>query len=202
MTEIGSNTQVDDDQSTMDLLVRVREGDDGAAEALLQRCLPPLKRWAHGRLPVQARRSLDTDDIVQAAVFQLLKRIDQFEPRHVGAMQAYLRQSVVNRIRDEVRRLMRRPALTELPEELSAETISPLEQAIRNQEYAHYKMALGRLRPRDRAIVVGRIELQWTLDEIVERFGYHSPAAARMAVTRAVRRLVKAAAEPDQARGQ
>lgn len=201
MTEIGSNTQVDDDQSTMDLLVRVREGDDGAAEALLQRCLPPLKRWAHGRLPMQARRSLDTDDIVQAAVFQLLKRIDQFEPRHVGAMQAYLRQSVVNRIRDEVRRLMRRPALTELPEELSAETISPLEQAIRNQEYAQYKVALGRLRPRDRAIVVGRIELQWTLDEIVERFGYHSQAAARMAVTRAVRRLVKAAAEPDLARG-
>ena len=74
-----------------------------ALEALLERCLPPLKRWAHGRLPARARGGLDTGDLVQEAAMHVLARLDKFEPRHVGAMQAYLRMSVINRIRDEIR---------------------------------------------------------------------------------------------------
>src|SRR5262245_20981422 len=101
----NESQMIGSDESTIELLIRVREGDFHAADTLLARCLPPLKRWAHGRLPAQARGFLDTDDVVQAAVLQMLKRIDQFEPHHVGAMQAYLRQSVINRIRDEVRRI-------------------------------------------------------------------------------------------------
>ena len=38
------------DEPTMELVIRAREGDRMAVEALLQRCLPSLKRWAH-RLP-------------------------------------------------------------------------------------------------------------------------------------------------------
>jgi RNA polymerase sigma factor (sigma-70 family) len=188
----NSPAQAINEQSTMELLIRVRHGDDEAAEALLARCLPPLKRWAHGRLPVGARGTLDTDDLVQSAVLQLLKRIDRFEPHHVGAMQAYLRQSVINRIRDEVRRVARQPTLAALPEDVPSHAMSPLERAIQNEAYFHYREALDRLRSRDRALVVGRIELQWSLDEIVERFGFRSAAAARVAVARAVRRLALA----------
>lgn len=183
------------EQSTMELLIRIREGDTRAADVLLERCLPPLKRWAHGRLPMQARPALDTDDVVQSALLQLLKRIDRFEPHHVGAMQAYLRQSVINRIRDEVRRLARQPAPSALSDDVSGNTISPLELAIRNEAYVHYREALERLRPRDRKLIVGRVELQWTLEEIVERFGYRTHGAARVAVTRAVARLSAALKE-------
>ena len=87
------------DEPTIELVLQARSGDRNALEALLERCLPPLKRWAHGRLPAHARGSLDTGDLVQEAALHVLARLDKFEPRHVGAMQAYLRMSVINRIR-------------------------------------------------------------------------------------------------------
>src|SRR2546425_13276549 len=105
------------DEPTMELVVKARLGDRGAVEALLQRCLPPLKRWAHGRLPAIARGYCDTNDLVQEAALHLVKRLDVFEPQHVGALQAYLRQSVINRIRDDIRRVTRQPPPVELPDD-------------------------------------------------------------------------------------
>jgi RNA polymerase sigma-70 factor (ECF subfamily) len=183
------------DEPTIELIARARTGDAVAAEALLQRCLPPLKRWAHGRLPSAARGSLDTDDIVQSAALHLLKRLDRFEPQHVGAMQAYLRQSVINRIRDEVRRIGRQPPPIELPDELPSDKSSPLENAIQTEAYERYLTALGKLRPRDRELIVGRIEMQWTFPEIHHRFEFSTIDAARVAVGRAVRRLTASLSE-------
>lgn len=177
------------DEPTLELVVRARGGDRAATEALLERCLPPLKRWAHGQLPPAARGYLDTGDLVQDAALHLLKRLEVFEPRHVGAVQAYLRQSVINRIRDEVRRIGRQPPPIELPEDSPSDRTSPLEMAMRAEEYEYYREALTSLSPKDRELIVGRIELQWNLAEIAHRFGLHTADAARMAVSRALRRL-------------
>ena len=87
-------------------------------------------------------------------------------------MQAYLRQSVINLIRDEVRRIGRHPAPVELPEELTSDATSPLEAAIQGESYDRYRAALARLKPRDREMVVARVEVQWGLSEIAQRFGY------------------------------
>jgi RNA polymerase sigma-70 factor (ECF subfamily) len=176
------------DEPTLELIVRSKTGDVDAANALLERCLPTLKRWAHGRLPSAARGALDTDDIVQNVAMRMMKRLDQFEPRHVGAMQGYLRRSVINRIRDEVRRVGRQPPPVELPEDQPSDRDSPLETAIQAEAYDRYRDALSRLRPKDRELVVARIELQWSIAEISHRFDF-STEAARMAVTRALRRL-------------
>jgi RNA polymerase sigma-70 factor (ECF subfamily) len=177
------------DETTMELVVRAQEGDRLAVEALLQRCLPSLKRWAHGRLPPAARGSLDTGDLVQEAAMHALRRLDAFEPRHVGAMQAYLRQSVINRIRDEVRRVTRHPAPVELPPDHAADATSPLEAAIAAESYERYRQALSAMNPRHRELVVARVELQWNLAEIAQRFGMRTADAARMAVSRALKRL-------------
>ena len=177
------------DEPTIELVIRAREGDRLAVEALLQRCLPQLKRWAHGRLPAAARGSLDTGDLVQEAALHAIQRLDVFEPRHVGAMQAYLRMSVINRIRDEVRRITRHPAAVELPEDHPGDATSPLESAIHAESYERYRAALDQLKPRDREMVVARVEVQWSLSEISQRFGMASVDAARMAVTRALKRL-------------
>ena len=67
------------DEPTIELLVKARGGNREAVEALLQRCLPQLKRWAHGRLPPAARGSLDTGDLVQETVLHVLRRLDTFE---------------------------------------------------------------------------------------------------------------------------
>jgi RNA polymerase sigma-70 factor (ECF subfamily) len=177
------------DEPTIELVVRARGGDRMAVEALLERCLPSLRRWAHGRLPPAARGSLDTGDLVQETVLHVLRRLDKFEPRHVGAMQAYLRMSVINRIRDEVRRISRHPAPVELAEEPPSEMPSPLEDAIQVEAYERYRDALATLSARDREVIVARVEAQWSVQEIAERFGMRTVDAARMAVTRALRRL-------------
>jgi len=177
------------DEPTIELVVRAREGDRLAVEALLQRCLPGLRRWAHGRLPAAARGSLDTSDLVQETVLHVLRRLDHFEPRHVGAMQAYLRQSVINRIRDEVRKVTRHPTPVELPMDLVSDHTSPLEIAVQSEAYQQYREALGGLGVRDRELVVARIEAQWSVAEIAKRFEMSTPDAARMAVGRAIKRL-------------
>jgi RNA polymerase sigma factor (sigma-70 family) len=119
----------------------------------------------------------------------VLARLDKFEPRHVGAMQAYLRMSVVNRIRDEIRRVGRRPEMVEMTTEPISDATSPIEAAIRVQAYERYRSALGQLRPRDREMVVGRVEMQWTAEQIAHRFRMPSVDAARVAVSRALKRL-------------
>lgn len=179
------------DEPTLELVVKARGGDREAVEALLQRCLPGLKRWAHGRIPPAARGSLDTGDLVQETVLHVLRRLDAFEPRHVGAMQAYLRQSVINRIRDEVRKIGRQPPPDELPEDMQSDVTSPLEHAVEAEAYERYRQALTELAPRDREMIVARIEAQWSFAEIAQRFGVRTPDAARMAISRALRRLTE-----------
>ena len=188
--QAGGDGTLLSDEPTIELVVRAREGDRMAVEALLQRSIPSLTRFAHGRLPAAARGSLDTSDLVQETVLHVLRRLDTFEPRHVGAMQAYLRQSVINRIRDEVRRIGRHPAPAELPEDLASDMPSPLEEAVRAEAYDRYRGVLVQLSPRDREMVVARIEAQWSLAEIAQRFKMRTVDGARMAVTRALRRLM------------
>jgi RNA polymerase sigma-70 factor, ECF subfamily len=177
------------DEPTIELVISARAGDRLALEALLERCLPPVKRWAHGRLPAYARGALDTGDLVQEAAIHVLARLDKFEPRHVGAMQAYLRMSVINRIRDEIRRVGRRPETLELTTEPTSDDTSPLEAAIRGQAYERYRCALTQLRPRDREMIVARVEAQWNVEQIAHRFSMASLDAARVAVSRALKRL-------------
>jgi RNA polymerase sigma factor (sigma-70 family) len=177
------------DEPTVELLNRARSGDASALDAILQRCLPPLTRWAHGRLPQAARGHLDTRDLVQDAVMNAIVRLDSFEPRHVGAMQAYLRQSVINRIRDEVRRFGRRGVPLELSDDLASHEPSPFELTLQNETYDRYRAAMVRLTPKERELVIGRIEAQWTWREIADHFGFKTVDGARMAVNRALQRL-------------
>ena len=66
---------------------------------------------------------------------------------------------------------------------------SPLEAAIREEAYDRYRIALEKLRPRDREMAVARIEAQWSIAEIAERFGMASFDAARVAMSRSLKRL-------------
>jgi RNA polymerase sigma-70 factor (ECF subfamily) len=177
------------DEPTIELVLKARGGDRAAVEALLQRCLPSLRRWTHGRLPPAARANLDTEDLVQETALHVIRRLDKFEPQHVGSMQAYLRQSVINRIRDEVRRIARHPAPVELLDDQVSDQTSPLEAVLKTEAYERYRHALNQLDSRDREIIVARIEVQWSLPEIARQFQTKTVDAARMRVTRALRRL-------------
>jgi RNA polymerase sigma-70 factor, ECF subfamily len=177
--------------STFDLVERAKTGDADALNRLFTRFLPPLRRWASGRLPRWTRDLMDTDDLVQETVLRSVKRIEAFESRHEGALQAYLRQAVVNRIRDEVRRTKRAPVAAELDENQSDDQASPLDEAIGHEAVERYEAALGRLRPEEREAVVARIEMDGSYQDVAQALGKPSADAARMAVSRALLRLAE-----------
>lgn len=179
-------------ETTLQLMERARAGDRQAVDLLFQRHAKPLRRWASGRLPRWARDLADTDDLVQDTLLRTFKRINEFEPRGVGALQAYLRQAVLNRIRDEFRRKSRRPEETDLDGvEVDAAAASPLEQAIGAEAVERYERALARLRPVEREAIIGRIELGYEYDELAEALGKPTPDAARRAAQRALVRLAE-----------
>ncbi len=141
----------------------------------------------------------DTPDLVQETLLQVFKKIDAFEHRGEGAFQAYLRQAVMNRIRNEIRNAGRRPNRGELDESVADDQLSPLEAAIGAETVQQYEAALQRLTDDDRELVVGRIELGLTYSEIAAATGRPTTDAARMAVTRAIARLIDEL--PDHADG-
>jgi RNA polymerase sigma-70 factor (ECF subfamily) len=177
--------------TTIQLLSRAQSGDDAALNALFDRCLPPLRRWARGRLPRYTRDVLDTQDLVQETVIKTLRHLGDFEVRHEGALQAYLREAVVNRIRDEIRKKGRRPVNEALNENQPDPAASPLDHAIGREQVERYEVALARLRPADREAIIGRIELQYDYAQLAEALGKPSPDAARVAVKRALSRLIE-----------
>jgi RNA polymerase sigma-70 factor (ECF subfamily) len=177
-------------EATSELVDRFKQGDNGALDVLLARCLPPLQRWARGRLPPFARGMMDTSDLVQDTVVSALRRLEFIEMPHQGALQAYLRQGVVNRIRDVIRQRRRRPVQTDMPEQLADEETSPLERLIGAEQVARYDAAILRLSASDRAAIVGRFELQYDYEELTLVLDKPSVNATRVAVMRAVRRLV------------
>lgn len=179
--------------STTDLLRRAREGDAHALDDLYRRHLMPLRRWARGRLPRWTRDLRDTEDLVQETLAQTLRHINDFEPRHDGALQAYMRQALINRVRDEVRRLTRHPAAAGIEEgdEYADRAASPLDEAIGSEAVARYEAALQTLRDEEREMIIARVELQQSYAQIAASFGKASADAARMAVTRALVRLAE-----------
>lgn len=181
-----------DGESSFDLLERIRTGDQTALEALLGRHLPPLRRWASGRLPKWARDLSDTDDLVQETVIHSVKNLQTFETRREGALQAYLRQAVMNRIRNEFRRAKRHPAPSELDErQPDAAAASPLEEAIGREALERYETALSALRDEDREVIVARIELGYSFEAVAAALEKPSADAARVALNRALVRLAE-----------
>jgi len=178
-------------ESTFLLIEQIRAGDKSALDRLLRRFLPLLTRWASGRLPRGARDLSDTEDLVQETIISALRHLDHIEIRGEGALQAYLRRAVLNRIRDELRRHGRRGLVETLDENVRAKEDSPLEIAIGNEALERYEAALSRLSSGDREAVIARIELGQTYAEIASVLGKPSTEAARMAVNRALARLAR-----------
>lgn len=179
--------------TSAELLVRARRGDSRAISTLFRRHGGALRRWARGRLPKWARSINDTADIVQDALLQTFRRVDRFDNRGKGALSAYLRQAVVNRIRDEMRRVARRPAevVDERILDMPAHGKNQFDLVLDAEQEQRYKEALKMLSEEDRLLIVGRIELHYNYHQLALITGRATPDAARLAVRRAALRLAK-----------
>ena len=178
--------------ATRELLRAAKEGDPRAIEALMARYLPRLRRWASGRLPMHARSLLDTSDLVQETLLRVLQGLDRIEVRGPGGFQAFVRQAVLNRIRDELRWTKRRPGPDGLPESLVDPLPSPLEDAIGADVLERFERGLATLDEDDRRLLHLRIELDFGYEEIAAMTDKPTRDAARMAVQRALARLAEA----------
>ena len=183
-----------DHESSYQLLLRARAGETEAQERLCARYLPRLHRWAHGRLPRNARTALDTGDIVQDVLIRALRNLSAFEPEHEGSFPAYLRRSLLNRLLDEAKRLPNRQIRDPLDSSHPSADPSPLEEAIGAEAVARYEAALARLRPNERQVIIARCEWGLSHQELGDLLG-KSAGAAQVAVYRALVRLAKEMAD-------
>ncbi len=192
-----------DRETTADLLRRASSGDKSAAERLLGRILPGLRRWASGRLPARARDLADTEDLVQDVALRSVGRWATFQGERTGALLSYLRQGVLNRIRDEIRRARRRPGHDggEVDAIAAKPGDSPAAIAIGAEAVERYDRALERLAPEEREAIVARVELGLEYMDVAELLGKSGPDAARMAVARALVKLADAMGENESENG-
>ncbi len=176
--------------STAGLIERVHGGDLLARETLVERCLPALKRWAHGRLPAWGRDLSETDDLVQVTLMRALRNLGEFAPERQGAFLAYLRQILVNALRDELRRNQR-----SVHEELGPEFVDPRTEgrapALDRETQLAYEAALGSLEQRQQQAVVLRLEFGMTFPEVAAELGMPSANAARMLVSRGLLKIAQ-----------
>lgn len=177
------------DHTTAWLLLRVREGDEGARATLLQRVEPLLRRWAQGRLPPALRDAQDTGDLVQGTLLRALVRLDRFESAHPGALFGYLRTTLLNAMRDALRALPRDERIdAEALEQLPALPGSAVEAALGRDGALAYEQVLQALEPAHRELVVMRFEFGLSFPEIASELG-ESPDGVRMKLNRALKRM-------------
>lgn len=178
-------------ESTLDLVDRSRSGDAAARNRLIQRYLPLLTRWAHGRLPHSARDLSETADLVQVTLLRAFQNLPAFDVQGPGAFFGYLRHIMTNLLRDEMRRVGRRPLMAELDEHLEEPQASPLANSITVETLRAYEMALAQLAQEQRELVVMRVEMGLGHEDIAQLTGSPSPNAARMRVARALADLAR-----------
>jgi RNA polymerase sigma-70 factor (ECF subfamily) len=175
-------------ESTAQLIQRIRGGDAGARELLVARFLPLLQRWAHGRLPRAARGLSETDDLVQVTLIRAIQHIDGFRSEREGALLAYLRRTLLNELRDEIRRSVRRPS-GGAPADLPDRSPTLLDEIIGRETIEAYEAALAALPETHQEAVILRLEFGYSYPQIAEATGSPSSNAARMTVSRALLRL-------------
>ena len=163
--------------------------------ALFERYAPWLRRRASGRLPQWARSGgVATSDLVQDVLHHTFARLQWFESKHVGALRAYLRRAVENRVQDQLRRAIRRLEIARLAP--GEKPLRPFEDAapqyrqlLRDEMWGRYREGLKRLKVGDRRLIVGRAELGYNYAQLAAIERLPSPDAARKALKRAVIRL-------------
>jgi RNA polymerase sigma factor (sigma-70 family) len=186
-------------RSSRALIRLAREGDSHALNALFTRQKSALRSWARGRLPQWARSAVDTNDLIQEALLQTFRRINVLEDRGRGALQAYLREAVKNRIRDELRRIGRHP-IPEVLDEALGDALrdrgaSPFDLAADSEIMRRYRASLNSLTENERLLVVGRFEMSYTYEQLALATGRETAGAARLAVRRAILKLAGKMAE-------
>jgi RNA polymerase sigma factor (sigma-70 family) len=181
---------MDVELSFQELIERVRRGDQAAADELLRRYEPALRRVIQVRLfDARVRRVHDADDICQSVLASFFVRLalGQYEFDSPEALIKLLGSMARNKIIDKGRRADKeghadqRVPLAELPDGAMASAEATPSQKLTVQELIHE--ARSRLSPDERQLLDLREEgLEW--GDIAVRVG-GEPEALRKRLARA-----------------
>jgi len=177
-----------DAETTATLLFKIKAGDKQAKERLFNTYLPIITQWAHGRLPNYARDLSETADMVQKSLLNVLDKVDDFEALREGAFLAYLRQTLLNTIRMEIRRVSRKNSHGQQDNqvEIIDTEASVTQKAIDNETLELYEKGLMSLKDKAREAVMLRVEFGYSFTEIAMATEMNSANAARMMVSRSL----------------
>ena len=174
------------------LLRAAQRGDRAALDKLFSEELPSLRRWARAHVPPWMHARLDADDTVQLAAIKTLRRLHHLDPVKYPSIQPYMRQAVLNLIRDEARRAGRAPESVPLDGVDVIYQTSPADRLFGQSALRTYREAMKALTPAQRDCIVARIHRGLSYEEIAKRLRRPSADAARVAVGRALECLAEA----------
>jgi RNA polymerase sigma-70 factor (subfamily 1) len=185
---------------TFELVQRAQKGDGAALGALLERYQERVRALVRRRMGDNLRKELESGDMVQEAMVEVLEGFERFELRDETAFVRWLSTLVENRLRELARfhGAAKRDRAREVrldggdtsddgpgPNEIADQAlVSPSQEALRREEKNLLADALLTLTERHREVLVAR-ESGADWDVVAKRMGLPSEAAARMLHTRA-----------------
>jgi len=174
-------------------------GDRAALDRLLARYRPELQAFVECRLDPRLGGRLDASDVVQEALVEVVRRMDDFlhrrpMPFHLWVKKtAYERLSNLQRNHRRARRAVGREAV--LPERSSlllagplVQGVSPSEQVIAQEQAQRISRAVAELSEADREILLMRHAERLPYEDVACLLDV-TPAAARKRYGRALIRL-------------
>jgi RNA polymerase sigma-70 factor (ECF subfamily) len=191
-------------ERTPELLERAAHGDDSARHELLELYRDYLRRMVAARLDRRLAPRVDPSDVVQEALADAARRMDEFLRTRPLSFSGWLRQIAVERLIDTHRRhvLSQRRSITRerrdlglsdhsaiaLSQMLVADDTSPSNRLMRQERYARLMASLAALSSRDREVLVMRHLEQLETAEIADALGI-SEGGVESRLLRALLRL-------------
>jgi RNA polymerase sigma-70 factor (ECF subfamily) len=181
------------------LFAMARTGNQEALGRVLQLGGEEARLIARRRLGPALRTKVDSADITQSVMADLVKGFDQFEFRGEPAWKGYLRRLVENKIRAkadyfgaakrDARRDQPIDADGEREPELPSQEPSPSDRLLREEEYARLEESLDRLPDAEREVLMLRVFQGMSHLEIAKRLDRPSENAVHKLYARALARL-------------
>ncbi|MEM7305160.1 MAG: sigma-70 family RNA polymerase sigma factor [Planctomycetota bacterium] len=156
-------------QDTFELVARAQQGDRRAVEEILGRYYPRVLSVVRSRLGPGLRQFVESDDLVQETMIEVVKSFEGFDMRDERALIRWMSYLVENRIRDTAKffgakkRDGKRVALQErggldsgdvpVDPPLVDSGPTPVERAERSELSDRVRAGLERLEPRYREVI-------------------------------------------------
>jgi RNA polymerase sigma-70 factor (ECF subfamily) len=190
---------------TDDLIELARHGEPAARDRLLARHRSRLRRLVCLRLDPRLGARVDPSDVVQEALAEAARRLEEYLRHPPLPFYPWLRQIGLDRLLDLRRRHLRarkrsvvreEPGVLDLPDESAAELAerlidlgsSPSRHLLREELRQRVRAALGKLSADDREVLVLRHLEQMPAREVAAVLGV-GEGAVRMRLVRALGRL-------------